>query len=154
MMIKKRIFPSFFRFLFVALFMGISLCATEAEAAKVSFRGIMILASNESGPTDGQLKRYEGKLRRLFKFKQYRHFGQGGASIEIPGKASFSLGNGYRMQIDASPAQKDKIRAGVRWVKGKRNLINTVLVMQKGAPTILGGPSHDSANLIVILEAN
>ncbi len=141
--------------LVIGLLMGITLGAARVEAAKkVSFSGTMILASNESGPTDAQLKKYEGKLRRLFKFKRYRHFGHGGASIEIPGKAAFSLGNGYRMQVDVSPAPKNQIRAGVRWVKGKRNLINTVLVMQKGVPTILGGPSHEGGNLIVILEAN
>ena len=151
-MIKKRIHPSIY--ILITLFIGITLSASRVEAAKVSFRGTMILALNESGPTDARLSRYEGKLRRLFKFKQYRHFGQGGVSIEVPGKASFSLGNGYRMQVEVSPAQKNKIRAGVRWIKGKRNLINTVLVMQKGVPTILGGPTHKGGNLIVILEAN
>ncbi len=151
-MLKKRITPSIF--LCLALFMGISLCATQAEAAKVSLRGTMILASNEKGPNDPKVKRFEGKLRRLFKFGHYRHYGAGGTSIDMPGKASFSLGNGFRMQVEVSPAAKNKIRTGVRWTKGKTTLINTVLVMQKGVPTVLGGPSHEGGNLIVILEAN
>ncbi len=150
-MIKIRIPPSIF--LCLSLLLGISLCATQAQAAKVSLRGTMILASNEEGPNDARVKRFAGKLRRLFNFAHYRHYGKGSASIEMPGQASFSLGNGFRMEVNLSPAAKNKIRAGVRWMKGKTTLINTVLVMQKGTPAILGGPSHQGGNLIVILEA-
>ncbi len=150
-MIKKRISPSIF--LCLTLLLGISLCTTQAEAAKVSLRGTMILASNEKGLNDAKVKRFAGKLHRLFNFAHYRHYGEGSASIEMPGESSFSLGSGFRMEVKISPAPKNKIRAGVRWMKGKTTFINTVLVMQKGAPAILGGPSHEGGNLIVILEA-
>ena len=152
-MIKKRVSPSIF--LCLTLFLGISLCATQtqAEAAKVSLRATMILASNEKGPNDAKVKRFAGKLRRLFNFTHYRLYGEGSAAIEMPGEASFSLGHSFRMEVKVSLAAKNKIRAGVRWMKGKTTLINTVLVMQKGAPAILGGPSHQGGNLIVILEA-
>jgi hypothetical protein len=127
--------------------------AAAESADRVSIKGTMILASNSPGKSDPRLRPYESKLRRLFKFEQYRFLGEGQSMVAIPGETSLSLGGGFRLEVQASAAGKGRIRAQVGWTRGKTRLIRTTVVMQKGTPTILGGPAHEGGNLIVILTA-
>ena len=146
----------YYTWVLLLLFPLSNLCAQKEEVQKVTLKGIMILASDEAGAKDKRLQRFESRLRSLFKFNSYRHYGEGKATIKLPGKSSFPLGKGHQMEVEAEPMGGNKVRAKVRWLKGSRNLIHTTLVMEKGVSTILGGPSQKEGegNLIVVLLLN
>jgi hypothetical protein len=112
-----------------------------AAEAKASVRGILVLASNEKAGTDARLAPFEPNLRRILRFESYRHAGEGSASVSIPGKASLSIGRGHKLEIEPESASDGTIKARVTWTGDGKALMNTVLVLRRGVPAILGGPS-------------
>ncbi len=49
-------------------------------------------------------------------------------------------------------APKGRIRAKIRWLRGKKSILSTTVTMKKGIPAILGGPAHKGGALIITLE--
>jgi hypothetical protein len=135
------------------LLTGCPLWAVNGRAAPVTIEAMMILASDDSAPLDRRLDRIEYKLRRIFGFEHYRHFGEGRVTVELPAETTLQLGKGYRLRIDARKADKGRIRTRVEWFKGEQPLLSTSVVLKKGAPAILGGPPHGEGTLIVTLTA-
>ncbi len=139
----------------IALSILFSLAGAPASGASgdaVSVQATLIRASNDSNAIDRRLQKYESKLRKVFRFSSYQFLGEGRGKVTLPGETKFSIASAYRMEIKATPAKDNKVRAEIRWTKGNTTLINATVVMQKGTPTILGGPSHNGGNLIVILN--
>ncbi len=135
------------------LLIPITLSAKERSSGSLSLKGVMILATNDATATDPSLKAYEKTLRRLFKFKSYKRYGSGNTRLNLPGKASMSIGRGHQVEVDAKPINQQKSRVSIRWLHSGRVQINTTIAMTKGKPTVLGGPSVKGGNLILILTA-
>ena len=142
--------------MFVAT-VALSLPAVNLQADRsgepVRLSAMLILASRDGGPSDAKVKRFEGNLKRLFKFSSYRHYGEGTGTVTPPGKTRISLGRGFSLEIEVLGEKRNKIRAKVQWRRGRTLLINTTVAMEKGTPTVLGGPSHEKGTLIVVLTA-
>lgn len=124
---------------------------TEARSGPVSVEATLILASNDPAPQDQRLDAVEFKLRRMFRFEYYRHFGEGTSVVNLPGQASLSLGHGNRLDVAASDAKDDKVRASVQWFRGNELVLNTTVVTKRDHPVVLGGVAHDGGTLIVTL---
>lgn len=123
-----------------------------AKAETVTLEATLILASDNPAPQDMRLDRIEYKLRRIFGFAYYAHYGQGSATAALPAEVTLELGHGYRLEVSAR--KKDgKVRAEVRWMQADQILLSTRVGLKKGVPTILGGPPHEGGNLIVALVA-
>lgn len=141
---------TFFLILFTCV---VSLFSTNVRAEeKVSFKAVMIYATNEPGEQDTRLKQVEPKLRGVFRFKRYQHYGAGSSSTALPGKASLSLGKGHKLDLKVSHADQGKVRAQVRWTRGGEKLMSTAYVLNRKDSTVIGGPSHDKGKLIVVLS--
>jgi len=132
------------------------LAVTSAGIAadSISARGILVAASNEKRESDSRLAPYEPTLRRVLRFESYRQLGAGSARVEAPGDATMSLGQGHRLELSVESMKGDQIRARVRWLDGDRTLMNTVLVLHRGVPAVLGGPPRGNDVLAVILVAS
>jgi hypothetical protein len=139
----------------VVLLASVCLPAAVAvsRAEPVTIQATLILASNEPAPLDSRLDRIEYKLRRIFGFEYYRHYGAGSALLNLPGESTVDLGHGFRLSISASGAKDDKIRTSVQWFRGDEMVLNTTVGMKRGVPVILGGISHEGGTLIVTLVA-
>jgi hypothetical protein len=124
---------------------------TQAVSGPVSVEATLILASNDPAPQDQRLDAIEFKLRRMFRFEYYRHFGEGNAVVNLPGQTSLSLGHDNRLDVSASGAEDDKVRASVQWFRGAELVLNTTVVTKRGHPVVLGGVAHDGGTLIVTL---
>ena len=122
--------------------------------APVSIQATMILASDQPSAQDPRLDLVEYKLRRMFRFEYYRHYGEGSAVLNLPGSTVLDLGRGFRLNLSGASAGKGKVRAGVQWLRGGDVLLNTTVVMDSGAPVILGGVSHEGGTLIVVLSTS
>ncbi len=136
------------------LLIPITLSAKGGSSDTLSIKGVMILASNDTATTDPSLKAYEKTLRRLFKFKSYKRYGGGNTQLNLPGKSTMSIGSGHKVELNAKPINQQKSRISIRWLHRGRAQINTTIVMTKGKPTVLGGPSVKGGNLILILTAS
>ncbi|MFH0981189.1 MAG: hypothetical protein V2A79_06605, partial [Planctomycetota bacterium] len=109
----------------------------EAWSEPVSVEATLILASNDPAPQDQRLDAVEFKLRRMFRFEYYRHFGEGASVVNLPGQASLSLGHGNRLEVAASGAKDDKVRASVQWFRGDDLVLNTTVVTKRAHPVVL-----------------
>ena len=127
--------------------------AAVSRAEPVTIQATLILASNEQAPLDSRLDKVEYKLRRIFGFEYYRHYGEGTAVLNLPGQSTLDLGHGFRLSISTDSSRDDKIRASVQWFRGDEMVLNTTVGMKRGVPVILGGISHGSGTLIVTLVA-
>jgi hypothetical protein len=123
---------------------------------RTTVEGILVVASNQPGPSDDRLAPYEPTLRRILNFKSYRMAGEGSTTIGIPGEGDFSLGRGQRIEIETEASGGAGVRTRVRWLDGGRQLMNTVLVLRRGVPAVLGGPSRGESGEVyaVIITAS
>lgn len=129
----------------------LAVTAASLAADSIQARGILVAASNEKRESDPRLAPYVPTLRRVLRFESYRQVGAGGGRTEEGGTATVSLGQGHRLEISVESVKGDQVRAGVRWIDGGRTLMNTVLVLRRGVPAVLGGPERNGEVLAVIL---
>ena len=136
--------------------LAVAATGLAADSASINARGILVAASNEQRESDPRLAEYEPTLRRVLRFESYRYLGSGGARASAPGDARFSLGQGHSIELSVESVNGDRIRARVRWLDGDRTLMNTVLVLRRGVPAVLGGPARAGGNdvLAVIVVAS
>ena len=129
---------------------------TVAAAESITVQATLIKASNESGPTDDALRRYEANLRRLFRFNRYQRIGSDRVSIRKGATGSLQPGAGYTIELGVLSADPRGTRIRVRWVTGsgqnRKTLMETAVRTRPNRPTVLGGPRYEGGNLIVILE--
>jgi hypothetical protein len=135
------------------LLMGAVLAPVSASAQVAGLRATLILASDDPAAQDPRLDRVEFRLRRIFHFPYYRHYGDGAAAVNLPGEATLRLGHGNDLQIHATDAKDGRVRAQVRWLRDGNLVLNTTVVMSRGTPVILGGVSQAGGTLIVTLVA-
>ena len=127
--------------------------AASSFAEPATIQATMILASNDPAPLDSRLDKVEYKLRRIFGFEYYRHYGEGSALLNLPGQSTIDLGHGFRLSISATGSKDGKIRTTVQWFRGDELVLNTTVGMKSGVPVILGGISHAGGTLIITLVA-
>jgi len=120
-------------------------------ADSMQARGILVAASNEKRESDPRLAPYVPTLRRVLRFESYRQVGAGAGRATEGGTATVALGGGHRLEISVESLKGDQIRASVRWLDGGRPLMNTILVLKRGVPAVLGGPERNGEVLAVIL---
>lgn len=141
------------KFLLFAL-AALSVATSSFAADTVQARGILVAASNEKRDPDPRLAQYEPTLRRVLRFESYRFLGSGSGRAEAPGETTMSIGQGHRIVLAVESVKGDQIRARVSWHNGGKTLMNTVLVLRRGVPAVLGGPASGGEVLAVILVAS
>lgn len=143
---RNRLFTSL---LLLAGILGF--CATVHAADRASIRGILVVASNEKGGSDGRLAQYEPTLKRILRFESYRQVGEGSVSLNVPGEGSLSLGEGHSLELETEGSDGKSVRVKVRWVDGGRTLMNTGLSLRSGVPAVLGGPSRGNGEVYAVI---
>lgn len=122
-----------------------------ARADNVSADATLILASDSGTGSDPQLRGFESRLRRLFRFKNYQLRGSGSANLSVPGKGAIGLPDNCRIALAVSDAGEGRLRVEVKWNRGGDMVVNTTVVNQRGDPIILGGPPFSGGTLIVAI---
>lgn len=125
-------------------------CMVQAQNV-ARLKAVMIYASDKPAPIDERLENIEYKLRKVFKFEHYLHYGEGKVAVTMPGSGTIKLGKGYALDVDASQAKDGKIRAKVTWRKGDKKLLSATQVVGRKTPAVMGGVSHEDGTLIVTL---
>lgn len=138
----------------ILLTLACILAATPALRAaapeKASIHAILVAASSKSGETDRRLAPYEANLRRLLRFESFRLVGESTAHLAVPGETTVNLGQGQSLSLKAESGGR-ALRVQVRWSEGKRDFMNTGLVLPSGTPAVLGGPSNDKGEVYAII---
>ena len=114
-----------------------ALAPVARAASGVTVRGILISASNESGESDQRLSAYVPNLKRILRFESFRYLGEDSTSLGVPANGSLSLGRGHQVELTTESSDGKTVLLKVRWSAGVRH----EYVLQRGVPTVLGGPS-------------
>ena len=127
--------------------------ALGAEGATV--HAILIIATKEKGPADPRLAPYEATLQRNLPESSFRFGGEGTVSVSVRNsQASISLGSGHRVELEGGSKDAGGILIKVRWLNGRKVVMNNSFTFQRGVPVVLGRrPSGDGNVPIVILIA-
>lgn len=132
----------FLPFLFLSALLTLTQTAlSAAEASRAHVRALLVLASDQSKPSDPRLSAYEPTLRRILRFESYKLAGEGSANLGIPGSADIALGQGHSLSVESEKPDGRGLRLRVNWQDGGRSLMNTGLSLRPGVPAVLGGPA-------------
>ena len=75
--------------------------SARAAQGRASVHAILVVASNDAGPTDSRLAPYEANLRSSLGRKSFRFVQEGSAAIAGGGKSAISLPNGHNLELSS-----------------------------------------------------
>jgi len=130
------------------------LAAVPSEAAETVAVDVgAVYASNEGASIDPALGTIRGKLQSMFNYTSYRMLDRKRRSLSVGETGEFELPGRRTLRATLLPAQGDKVRLSIRISDGPRNLLTTTLGLRRGGMVLVGGPSHQSGVLILLISA-
>ena len=137
-------------FLLAAL---VALTPSARAADGASVQAVLIIATKEKAPADPRLAPYEATLQRNLPESSFRYAGEGSAAVPGNGRATISLGQGHRIELQGEGGGGG-IRLKVVWLNGTGVVMNNSFTFQPGVPVVLGRrPSGGGDVPIVIVIA-
>ncbi len=122
---------------------------TAALAADTnSVRAILITASNEKTAADPKLAPYEAELQRMVPESSFRYVAEGATSVAGTSRATISLGNGHRVEIEREKG--DGLRLKIHWMNGDKRIGGTFNALP-GVPIMLGNRPSGEGNVPIVL---
>jgi len=112
-----------------------------------------VYASNEGRSIDPALATIRGKLQSMFNYSSYRMIDRKRRTLGVGETGEFDLPGRRTMRATPLPSQGNKVRLAIRISEGPKNLLATTLGLSRGGMVLVGGPSHESGVLILIISA-
>ncbi|HEX9191321.1 MAG TPA: hypothetical protein VF847_04440 [Candidatus Deferrimicrobiaceae bacterium] len=143
--------PAAIAILALLLLPGGSGSAFAADTVSVEIGSVY--ASNEGASMDPVLGNIRGKLQSMFNYTSYKLLDRKRRSLAVGETGEFELPGRRTMRVTPQPAQGNKVRLSVQITEGAKNLLNTTLGLSRGGMVLVGGPTHQSGVLILIISA-
>lgn len=141
--------PALSFFLLLLLF-----AAVPSEAASTVTVDVgAAYASNEGTSIDPALGGIRGKLHSMFNYTSYRMLDRKRQTLSLGETGEFDLPGRRTMRATPLSAQGDKVRLWIQISEGPRKLLTTTLGLHRGGMVLVGGPTHLSGVLILIISA-
>ncbi|MGZ8447892.1 MAG: hypothetical protein ACXWWM_08965, partial [Candidatus Deferrimicrobiaceae bacterium] len=102
---------------------------------------------------DPALGTIRGKLRSMFNYTSYRMLDRRRRTLSGGEAGEFELPGRRTMWATPLPAHGDKVRLSIQISDGPRKLLTTTLGLRRGGMVLVGGPTHQSGVLILIISA-
>jgi hypothetical protein len=141
--------PAFVFLLLLLLFAAIPSEAANAVSVDVG----AVYASNEGTSIDPALGTIRGKLQSMFNYTSYRMLDRKRRSLAVGETGEFELPGRRSMRATPLPAQGNKVRLSIQISDGQRKLLATTIGLSRGGMVLVGGPTHQSGVLILIISA-
>ena len=130
------------------------LAAVPSEAADTVTVDVgSVYASNEGTSMDPALGTIREKLHSMFNYTSYRMLDRKRRSLSVGEAGEFDLPGQRKMRATPLPAQGEKVRLLIQISDGPRKLLTTTLGLRRGGMVLVGGPSHQSGVLILLISA-
>jgi len=112
-----------------------------------------VYASNEGTSMDPALGTIREKLHSMFNYTSYRMLDRKRRSLSVGEAGEFDLPGQRTMRATPLAAQGDKVRLLLQISDGPRKILTTTLGLRRGGMVLVGGPSHQSGVLILLISA-
>ena len=131
------------------------LSPARAADNAVTISATLIHASNAPGQqTDARLRGYEDKLRRMFRFQSYKHYGGGSTTAKVPSETRIGMGHGNTLAVKLIAASGNGVETRLDWSGPSGQIQNTTTILTRGGPPILlGGAPQDGGTVLVAVSA-
>jgi hypothetical protein len=118
---------------------------SAADANRATIHAILVIASNERGPTDPKLAPYEANLKRTLRYESFRFAGEGSAAVAPGGTAVVTLPNNNRLEVQAERGDGRGARVKVRYG-------GTDVAIPSGKTVILAGrPAGQAGEISAVI---
>lgn len=128
-----------------------AMTSVAAGADVLMAQAMLVAASDKPGKTDRRLAPYEPNLKAVLRFKSYQLEGDASAQILVQTRQTLNLGGGHKVEIEPLRLAGDRVKARIKWTFGDKTLANTVMVLRRGTPAVLGGVSRGEGEVLGVL---
>lgn len=140
------------RLTILALAAAIATSSIASAAEIMMAQAMLVAASDKPGKTSKKLSPYEPNLKAVLRFESYRLEGDATAQVLIHQREALDMGGGHKLEVEVLQISGDRVKARVKWIYGDKSIANTVMVLRRGTPAVLGGlPKNDAGEVLSVL---
>ena len=113
-----------------------------------------ILASQEKGAIDPQLRGLTQELQTVFRYSSYSLLSRAGLSLDGNNRGVISLPENRTMRIVSRGVNDDRVTLELEILKDKRQIFKTVIRLRNRSSITIGGPEYRGGNLLFNISAS
>ena len=139
----------------LAIVLGLLAAARPGQAATVSIRAEVILASNQGAGTDERLSRVAKQLGDSFKYSRYELLSTPAGDAQLSQTWRAPLPGGRTLEVTPTSVAEGTYQLVVRVLPPRGDpLMTSIVRLRPGGTVFIGGPPHPPGVLIIALSAS
>ena len=116
--------------------------------SKINIGLMTILASNQKGKVDPNLKNVVGELQSVFKYSSYELIGTNQMKLGLKQTGTAPLPGNRVLKVTPHRITGDRVEMRLVIIRKKKKLFQTVVSLLNGGSIFVGGPRHKGGYLI------
>jgi len=126
--------------------------ATLAQAADSVWSGL-VMANNAPEPTPipAELNKFEGTLKQLFGYNQFRVIGQSRQTLKSGEEDWLASSKYFSLHVNSKPAANAGYRLNLQLFQEQKLLLETEAKLSKKSPLVIRGPQVGDGQLVLLL---
>ncbi len=126
--------------------------AMAAQAADSVWSGL-VMANNAPEPTPipAELNKFEGTLKHLFGYNQFRVIGQSRQTLKSGDEDWLASSKYFSLHVNSKPAANAGYRLNLQLFQEQKLLLETEAKLSKKSPLVIRGPQVGDGQLVLLL---
>ena len=126
--------------------------ATAGQAADSVWSGLVV-ANNAPEPTPipAELNKFEGTLKQLFGYNQFRVIGQSRQTLKSGEEDWLASSKYFALHVNSKPAANAGYRLNLQLFQEQKLLLETEAKLSKKSPLVIRGPQVGDGQLVLLL---
>ncbi len=126
--------------------------ATAGQAADSVWSGLVV-ANNAPEPTPipAELNKFEGTLKQLFGYNQFRVIGQSRQTLKSGEEDWLASSKYFSLHVNSKPAANAGYRLSLQLFQEQKLLLETEAKLSKKSPLVIRGPQVGDGQLVLLL---
>ncbi len=128
-------------------------CTATAGQAGDSVWSGLVVANNAPEPTPipAELDKFEGTLKQLFGYNQYRVIGQSRQTLKSGEEDWLASSKYFALHVNSKPAANAGYRLNLQLFQEQKLLLETEAKLSKKSPLVIRGPQVGDGQLVLLL---
>ncbi len=128
-------------------------CAATASQAADSVWSGLVMANNapEPTPVPAELNKFEGTLKQLFGYNQFRIIGQSRQTLKGGDEDWLASSKYFSLHVNSRPAANAGYRLNLQLFQEQKLLLETEAKLGKKSPLVIRGPQVGDGQLVLLL---